>query len=102
MAHGPWSTRATLTSWPRSSKAMPFSAASRAGGGCTSKSRCDFAMCGIAGILRIAGAPPQERELAAMIEAIRYRGPDGTGFYRDGEVCLAHARLILRDLVGWR
>ena len=48
-------------------------------------------MCGIAGILRIAGAPPQERELAAMIEAIRYRGPDGTGFYRDGEVGLAHA-----------
>jgi len=59
-------------------------------------------MCGIAGILRITGAPPQERELAAMIEAIRYRGPDGTGFYRDDEVGLAHARLSIIDLEGGR
>src|SRR6266571_2135756 len=101
-AAGSWSTLVTPTSWPRSSKAMPFSAALRVGGGCTSKGRCDFAMCGIAGILRIAGAPPQERELAAMIEAIRYRGPDGTGFYRDGVVGLAHARLSIIDLEGGR
>ena len=57
-------------------------------------------MCGIAGILSIAGAPPEERELAAMIETLRYRGPDGTGFYRDHEVGLAHARLSIIDLEG--
>jgi asparagine synthase (glutamine-hydrolysing) len=59
-------------------------------------------MCGIAGILSIAGAPPEERELAAMIETLRYRGPDGTGFYRDHEVGLAHARLSIIDLEGGR
>src|SRR3989441_8429337 len=34
MAPGPWSTPVTPTSWPRSSKAMPFSVAWRGSGGC--------------------------------------------------------------------
>jgi len=57
-------------------------------------------MCGIAGILNIAGAPPRQPELAAMIEAVGHRGPDGTGFRCDGEVGLAHARLSIIDLEG--
>jgi asparagine synthase (glutamine-hydrolysing) len=59
-------------------------------------------MCGIAGILNIAGAPPQTAELDAMIAAIRYRGPDGTGFYLDRQVGLAHARLSIIDLESGR
>ena len=57
-------------------------------------------MCGIAGILSMSGAPPGEAELAAMIGTIRHRGPDGSGFYRDAEVGLAHARLSIIDLEG--
>jgi asparagine synthase (glutamine-hydrolysing) len=59
-------------------------------------------VCGIAGILTLAGAPPREDELAAMIGAIRHRGPDGSGFYRDADVGLAHARLSIIDLEGGR
>jgi asparagine synthase (glutamine-hydrolysing) len=57
-------------------------------------------VCGIAGILGMSGAPPGEAELAAMIATLRHRGPDGTGFYRDAEVGLAHARLSIIDLEG--
>jgi asparagine synthase (glutamine-hydrolysing) len=33
-----------------------------------------------------------------MIHALRHRGPDGFGFYEDGELGLAHARLAIIDL----
>ena len=56
-------------------------------------------MCGIAGILTSAGAVPVTREeLEPMIQALRHRGPDGFGFYQDGPVGLAHARLSIIDL----
>jgi asparagine synthase (glutamine-hydrolysing) len=57
-------------------------------------------VCGIAGILSINAAPPGEAELAAMIGTLRHRGPDGSGFYRDADVGLAHARLSIIDLEG--
>jgi asparagine synthase (glutamine-hydrolysing) len=52
--------------------------------------------------VRVDGAPPQQRELTAMIEALRHRGPDGDGFYCDDQVGLAHARLSIIDLEGGR
>jgi asparagine synthase (glutamine-hydrolysing) len=35
-----------------------------------------------------------------MIERLHHRGPDGFGFYEDGQVGLAHARLSIIDLEG--
>jgi asparagine synthase (glutamine-hydrolysing) len=57
-------------------------------------------MCGIAGIVSTAGAPPTEAELSAMIGQLQHRGPDGVGFFRDAEVGLAHSRLSIIDLAG--
>ena len=58
-------------------------------------------MCGIAGILSLAdGPPPAIDELSRMIGALRHRGPDDLGIYRDAHVGLAHARLSIIDLEG--
>jgi asparagine synthase (glutamine-hydrolysing) len=59
-------------------------------------------MCGIAGILATHGAPPRADQLAAMIGQLAHRGPDGTGYYRDADCGLAHARLSIIDLAGGR
>lgn len=50
-------------------------------------------MCGIAGY---AGERPADLE--AMAAAIRHRGPDDSGFYRDAWAGLAHRRLSIIDL----
>jgi len=57
-------------------------------------------MCGIAGILNIDGVRPTRPELSDMIVKLRHRGPDGYGFYADGDIGLAHARLSIIDLAG--
>ncbi len=58
-------------------------------------------MCGIAGILSLAaGPPPAIDELSRMIGALRHRGPDDLGIYRDAHVGLAHARLSIIDREG--
>ncbi|BAO45425.1 asparagine synthase, glutamine-hydrolyzing [Thiolapillus brandeum] len=58
-------------------------------------------MCGISGILNLGqGQAPSRSELAQMIQALQHRGPDGYGFYLDGPVGLAHARLSIIDLEG--
>ena len=58
-------------------------------------------MCGIAGFLSIKpgalGFDPQRR-LAAMVKAVRHRGPDDQGVWTDGLCGLAHARLSIIDL----
>lgn len=56
-------------------------------------------MCGIAGILNLrAGPPPEPALLRRMACAVRHRGPDDFGIYRDTEAGLAHARLSVIDL----
>ncbi|HSH76599.1 MAG TPA: hypothetical protein VLA09_12995, partial [Longimicrobiales bacterium] len=58
-------------------------------------------MCGIAGItLASEGAPPKEREIRAMLPALRHRGPDGTGVHRDDRCALGHTRLSIIDVAG--
>ncbi len=56
-------------------------------------------MCGIAGVINRNTAVPMEL-LEDMIAAVRHRGPDGFGFYNDGNAGLAHARLSIIDLEG--
>lgn len=57
-------------------------------------------MCGIAGIVSLReDLPPTEIEpLARMAGALRHRGPDEFGLYRDPLAGLAHARLSIIDL----
>lgn len=56
-------------------------------------------MCGIAGIVKYPGPDP-ERVVSDMVAAIRYRGPDDSGVWRDPACGLAvgHARLSILDL----
>lgn len=51
-------------------------------------------MCGISGFV----GKGSEQDLLAMIEVIRYRGPDDLGSFVRGDVGLAHARLSILDL----
>jgi asparagine synthase (glutamine-hydrolysing) len=56
-------------------------------------------MCGIAGVLnRRPSDPPSLDELGIMIGALRHRGPDEFGVYRDSNAALGHARLSIIDL----
>jgi asparagine synthase (glutamine-hydrolysing) len=56
-------------------------------------------MCGIAGIVaRDPGARVDEHRLARMRDALRHRGPDGSGLFVDGPVGLAHTRLAIVDV----
>ena len=57
-------------------------------------------MCGIAGIVNLAGAQVDVSRLRAMVGAIRHRGPDDAGVYAAGGVGLGHARLSIIDLAG--
>jgi asparagine synthase (glutamine-hydrolysing) len=59
-------------------------------------------MCGIAGIVnRRAGlAPPELQQLQVMAGALRHRGPDEFGVYRDQTAGLSHARLSIIDLAS--
>ena len=57
-------------------------------------------MCGIAGVvsLREGLAPPELEQVERMAGALRHRGPDEFGVYRDARAGLAHARLSIIDL----
>lgn len=55
-------------------------------------------VCGIAGILALDGPPPEREQLERMIHTLEHRGPDGFGYFLDGPVGLAHARLSIIDL----
>jgi asparagine synthase (glutamine-hydrolysing) len=59
-------------------------------------------MCGIAGAVSWAGDPAtlNERAVRAMADAMRLRGPDGEGLWRDDHAILAHRRLSIIDLDG--
>ena len=45
-------------------------------------------------------APPERAALVAMAAALRHRGPDAQGVYRDRRCGLAHARLSIIDLAS--
>ena len=57
-------------------------------------------MCGIAGIVALSSdaAPPGRQQLHDMAGALRHRGPDEFGLYRERRAGLAHARLSIIDL----
>lgn len=58
-------------------------------------------MCGIAGILNINNRDEITADcLKQMLTAIRHRGPDEFGLYREKEIGLGHARLSIIDLSG--
>jgi len=56
-------------------------------------------MCGIAGEIRLDRAPDEEAVLRMSL-ALRHRGPDASGFYREGPAALAHRRLSILDIAG--
>ena len=59
-------------------------------------------MCGFAGIINTGDRHelPSPELLTAMIGAVRHRGPDEFGMYRDQRAGLVHARLSLVDLAS--
>jgi len=57
-------------------------------------------MCGICGILNLAGAPVDGVLLDRMTQVIRHRGPDGEGRWLDHELGLGHRRLSIIDVAG--
>ncbi|MDR2753335.1 MAG: asparagine synthase (glutamine-hydrolyzing) [Oscillospiraceae bacterium] len=62
-------------------------------------------MCGIAGMVNFEGllqAQPEQTQarLHAAAHALRHRGPDGSGTFRDDTAGLAHTRLAIIDPMG--
>jgi len=55
-------------------------------------------MCGIAGFINLNGDPAETVLLRRMTAAIAHRGPDGEGFFTEGEVGIGHRRLSIIDL----
>jgi len=55
-------------------------------------------MCGIAGFVTRTPSTPPDSLLARMTDAIRHRGPDASGFYRDPFASLGHRRLSIIDV----
>lgn len=57
-------------------------------------------MCGISGWLALGGDRPEETLQNNLLSAMRHRGPDDTGVYRDGPVSLGMTRLAINDVEG--
>jgi len=57
-------------------------------------------MCGVAGFVTTRPAPGSVVHLGRMTEALRHRGPDDFGFYRDDYAHLGHRRLSIVDVAG--
>jgi asparagine synthase (glutamine-hydrolysing) len=57
-------------------------------------------MCGIAGMLKLAGGEVDAGLLQQMIGTIRHRGPDAQNVYANAGVGLANARLSIVDIAG--
>ena len=53
-------------------------------------------VCGIAGI--VTKREKKEEIIKKMSERIKHRGPDGEGYFIDGDIALAHRRLSIIDL----
>ena len=54
-------------------------------------------VCGITGLVS-AGGPPDEGAVRRMNAALRHRGPDAEGVWRNGRAVLGHRRLSIIDL----
>ncbi len=54
-------------------------------------------MCAIAGII---GTKADADTMQAMLNTMRRRGPDGSGFFQEEDVTLLHGRLAIIDPVG--
>lgn len=57
-------------------------------------------MCGICGVTHFDGKPVARELLAGMNDTLRHRGPDGEGYFIDGNVGLAMRRLKIIDIAG--
>jgi asparagine synthase (glutamine-hydrolysing) len=57
-------------------------------------------MCGIVGILDLAGGPVASDLLGRMTTLLAHRGPDGEGIHLGGAVGLGHRRLAVIDLTS--
>src|SRR5436309_5628892 len=57
-------------------------------------------MCGIAGLISFGRAPDAASVVRDMTAALTLRGPDGEGWWSDGEAALGHRRLAIIDVVG--
>jgi asparagine synthase (glutamine-hydrolysing) len=55
-------------------------------------------MCGIAGLMTTDGNTPPQAVLERLQAALAHRGPDGTGYYLNGNVGMMQARLAIIDL----
>ena len=55
-------------------------------------------MCGVAGMLDLAGQPAQAVILQRMTDAVAHRGPDSEGQFIDGPLGFGHRRLAIIDL----
>ena len=55
-------------------------------------------MCGIAGYVNSNGVLSEKLVLKNMTDSIAHRGPDGEGFFLEGNVALGHRRLSIIDL----
>jgi len=55
-------------------------------------------MCGIAGLVHFDQSPVSPAVLQRMADAVAHRGPDGEGFWTEGNIGFAHRRLAIIDL----
>lgn len=55
-------------------------------------------MCGIAGLYNLRGEPVATKQVLAMCDLIRHRGPDDRGVWTHGPIGLGHQRLSIIDL----
>ncbi|MFZ1058680.1 MAG: asparagine synthase (glutamine-hydrolyzing) [Candidatus Rokuibacteriota bacterium] len=59
-------------------------------------------MCGIAGIVDLAGRPLDEALVRKLCAELGHRGPDDEGYYVNGRVALGQRRLAILDVAGGR
>jgi asparagine synthase (glutamine-hydrolysing) len=57
-------------------------------------------VCGICGIVSLAGAPVDRARVERMNDSLAHRGPDSAGIYLAGGAALAARRLSIIDLAG--
>ncbi|TNE59805.1 MAG: asparagine synthase (glutamine-hydrolyzing) [Bacteroidetes bacterium] len=55
-------------------------------------------MCGISGIIQLDGKPVETQALAAMMKAMKHRGPDDEGQFAENGMGLGFVRLSILDL----